>query len=110
MTRQALQDLMDGIGIYYDPDHPDHIERSKIEDLPPPFMEFYAEEIPFAADDVVYFTRLRVTIRLYSDLDLDEAEEGIREAIGSYYFTSTKEYDDELGLWETTFTFTDKKE
>ena len=110
MTREELKTLMDGTGIYYDPDHPDHIERSKIENLPPPFMEFLAEEVPFSADDVIYFTSLRITIRFYSDLDVDEAEESIRTALNDYFFTTNKVYDDELGLWETEFIFTTKKE
>lgn len=110
MTREELKQLMDSTGIYYDPDHPDHIERSKIDNLPPPFMEFRVEEVPFSADDMVYFTSLRVIINFYSDLDVDDAEGDIREAIKDYYFTTSKEYDDEIGLWETTFTFTDKKE
>lgn len=110
MTREELKTLMDGTGIYYDPDHPDHIERSKIESLPPPFMEFSAEEVPFAADDVIYYTSLRITIRFYSDLDVDSEEDSIRSALTGYFFTTNKVYDNELGLWETDFTFTTKKE
>ena len=110
MTREQLNELMESTGVYFDPDHPDHIERSKIADLPPPFMEFYVREEPFAADDIVYYTYLRITIRLYSDVDVDEAETQIREALAGYFFRSNKQYDEDLGLWETTFTFTDKKE
>lgn len=110
MTREELKTLMSGTGIYYDPDHPDHIERSKIDNLPPPFMEFSMTEVPFSADDVVYYSYWRIEIRFYSDLDVDDAEAEIREALSGYFFTTSQEYDDELGLWETTFSFTSKKE
>ena len=110
MTREALETLMSGTEIYYDPDHPDHIERSKIDSLPPPFLEFSVEEVPFSADDVIYYSFVRITIRLYSDLDVDEAEESIRTALSGYFFATNKVYDNDLGLWETEFTFSDKKE
>ena len=40
MTRQELDAVMAGTGVYFDPDHPDHIERQKVETLPPPFMTY----------------------------------------------------------------------
>lgn len=110
MTREQLNALMETTGVYFDPDHPDHVERSKIADLPPPFMEFYVQEVPFGADDIVYYTYLRITIRLYSDVDEDEAEVRVREALDGRFFRTKKEYNEDFGLWETTFTFSDKKE
>ena len=108
MTREALITLMQTTGIYFDPDHPDHIEDKKISSLSPPFLEFVIREEPFAADDVVYYVFNRITIRFYSDLDVDEAEDLVRAAIDNYFYRVSKVYDEGLGLWETTFTFTDK--
>lgn len=105
MTRKQIYALMDSVGVYYDPDHPDHIEREKLDILTPPFMEFMVEEKPFHADNVTYFTNLSITIILYSDVDVCKAEGKIKTMLNTNElpYSISKEYQDEIGLWETQF-------
>lgn len=110
MTRQSLIDLMTGTGIYFDPDHPDHIEDKKITGLSPPFLEFHMSEVPFGADDIIYYSYYRITVRLYTDEDVCESQDAVESALSGFYHRHTSEYNNDLGLWETTYTFSDKKE
>lgn len=100
---------MEGTGIYFDPDHPAYVEQAKVGVLPPPFLEFFTEEVPFGADDVVYYVSERAVVRLYDDVENGEADEKVREALFGEFVRAAKEYDNDLGLWVRSYRFTLKK-
>lgn len=105
MTRSEIITMMDSVGIYYDKDHPDHIEREKIDTLTPPFMEFEVNERPFFADNITYFTTLAAVIRIYSDVPADKAEQTLKTKLTEKEmpFSASKSYAEDWGLWETVF-------
>lgn len=105
MTREEINNMMHSVGVYYDKDHPDHIEREKLDTLPPPFMEFAVMEKPFHADNITYATMLSIEITFYSDVDVDSAEEKIKNVLtkNELPYSVGKEYQHDIGLWETTF-------
>lgn len=103
MTKAEIDSLMDSVGIYYDKDHPDHIEREKIDTLTPPFLEFEVEEQSFFADNIVYFTTLSIEARIYSDVPVDKSEVTLKAELTKKEmpFSVKKNYVEDWGLWET---------
>ena len=104
MTRQEIQDALDCAGIYYDPDHPDHISADKLDTLPPPFMEWGTEDIRIRADGLDYLQYKRLTVFVYTDVDedIDSVEMALQEIAGS--FKKEKIYNDSLRLYEVRYT------
>lgn len=110
MTRDEIREKIESFGLYFDPDHPDHISREKIATLEPPFLEWGTQKRELRADGVDYVLWERLTIYLYKDTNEDiEAltgddrpfEEALTEAFDR--FRAKKNYDDELGLYITEY-------
>lgn len=111
MTREQIRGLIEGFGIYFDQDHPDHISREKIETLEPPFLEWGTQKRQIRADGADYVLWERLTILLYTDTneDTETPTEGGRtfeEALTDAFdrFRKDKSYNDELGLYITEYT------
>ena len=111
MTRTEIREILGGLGIYFDPEHPDHISREKIETLEAPFMEWGTETQAFFADNCDYYNWERLTIYLYTDENEDAEvlasdgrlfEDALREAFGQVKIE--KNYNDELNLYQTRYT------
>lgn len=111
MTREEIKEILDGFGLYCDPDHPDHISGEKFETLEPPFMEWGTQDQAFRADGIDYLTWKELTVRIFSDTDEDApvltaggipVTDAIREAFDKCRIE--KSYYDELGLYLTTYT------
>ena len=110
MTRDEIREKIEALGIYFDPDHPDHISRQKIETLEPPFLEWGTQRMSLRADGSDYIEWERLTIYLYTDTNEDVevlTEQGLfDQALAAAFdrFKKTKSYDDELGLYLTEYT------
>lgn len=111
MTREEIKEKIDAFGIYFDPDHPDHISREKISTLQTPFLEWGTQRRTLRADGVDFAVWERLTIYLYTDANEDvetrtadgrRFEDALKEAFDR--FRATKSYDDELGLYFTEYT------
>lgn len=111
MTRDEIREKIEGLGIYFDPDHPDHISREKIETLEPPFLEWGTQRRTIRADGVDYVLWEHLIIYLYTDTNEDvetrtgdggQFEQALTEAFDR--FKAQKNYDDELGLYITEYT------
>ena len=111
MTREEIREIIEDFGIYFDPNHPDHISRDKIETLETPFLEWGTQKREIRADGMDYVLWERLTILLYTDTNEDTEvltagglpfEEALAEAFDR--FGATKTYDDELGLYITEYT------
>lgn len=111
MTRDEIREKIEGFGIYFDPDHPDHISRDKIMTLETPFIEWGTQKREIRADGVDFVVWERLTIHLYKDENEDSEtltgdgrpfEDALAEAFDR--FKATKNYDDELGLYFTEYT------
>lgn len=111
MTRAEIAAELDKLGIYYDPDHPDHVSREKLDTLEPPFMEWGTQENTYRADGIDYLSWKTLIIRIYSDTNEDveiitpsgrTVDESLRESFDK--FTKQQYYNDELSLYETNYT------
>lgn len=111
MTRDEIRAKIEGLGIYFDPDHPDHISREKISTLEPPFMEWGTQRRSLRADGTDYALWERLIIYLYDDTNEDTEtltgdgrrfEDALTAAFDRY--RAEKKYDDELGLYYTEYT------
>ena len=106
MTMEEIRALMDSTEIYYDPVHPDYIEAQKLQELPLPFMEWALEEVTFGADDEVYHAWDQLIVRVFWDIETHSAPEIVKAALRRAHLTysTEKEFLQELGFWQTTFT------
>ena len=111
MTRNEIREKIEGFGIYFDADHPDHISREKIETLEPPFLEWGTQKRSIRADGIDYVLWERLTIYLYTDTNEDvetRTADGrhFEDALAEVFdrFRAKKNYDDELGLYFTEYT------
>lgn len=106
MTREELDAVMAETGVYFDPDHPDHIERSKISTLLPPFLTYSIQMQTFFAENIPYYQWPALTVRIYTDVDVDPAEAVVRNALqaAGVNTVTRKYYDNDLGLWEARLT------
>lgn len=110
MTRSDIAVELDKLGIYYDPDHPDHISREKLDTLEPPFMEWGTQEDYIRADGINYLTSRRLIVRIYSDTNEDveittPSGRTVDEVLGESFdrFTKQQYYNDDLSLYETNY-------
>lgn len=104
--KKLIRNMVDAIGIYYDPDHPDFIESAKKEDLGPPFMEWYTEEKQFFADGEIWYTWPELVIRIYTDAADSETDDACEKIFRMHdmKFKKKVEYLPELSIRETTYT------
>lgn len=89
------------MGIVFDEDHPDHITASKLKTLSPPFMEYFLVDNPVYADATRYIDIKDLTIRIYSDTEISESENSVKQVLEEedLRWRRTSEYDEELMLW-----------
>ena len=98
LTDSGLGEILRATGIYADPDHPDYIERNKMAQLTPPFLEYAFGERHFYADGVVFFSQ-------YTDTGDAAAVSRVRQTLldNEITFRRERQFLNEIGLWETVF-------
>ncbi|MDY2752696.1 MAG: hypothetical protein SOV22_03725 [Blautia obeum] len=101
MTREEVKTMCRKMEIPFDEDHPDHITEEKLQSLAPPFMEYFLVDHPIHADGIRYLDIKDLTIRVYSDTEVSEAEENIQDVLESeeLRWSRSSEYIEELLLW-----------
>ncbi len=106
MTNEEIKAMIAEMGLPFDHDHPDHITLSKLKSLSPPFLEYVILDHPINADAVRYITLHDLTIRIYSDTEVSECEDKVKEVLESYgqRWTRTYEYIEELLMWCIRYT------
>lgn len=106
MTREEVKQMCAEMGLYFDKEHPEYITLSKLKSLSPPFMEFYLEDRPVWADARRYLDIKKLTIRVYSDLEVSEKEKDVQAVLDKKdirWRRSTK-FSEELLLWTIDYT------
>ncbi len=101
MTSSEVKDMCKRMGILFDEAHPDHITVSKLKSLSPPFMEYYLTDKPVNADGIRYLDIKALTIRIYSDTEVAEAEKDVQKVLEmeDLRWKRSCEYIEELFLW-----------
>lgn len=101
MTETEVKEMCSKMGVYFDPDHPDHITASKLQALAPPFMEYLLEDHPVYADGKRYVDIKNLTIRIYSDTEVDAVEPQVTEVLDleDLRWKRTSGFLDDLFLW-----------
>lgn len=91
--------------IPFDEDHPDHIVSEKLKSLSPPFMEYILTDHPIPADGINYIDIKDLSIRIYSDTEVSDAEEKVKEILEreDLRWKRSSEYIEELMLWEIIY-------
>ena len=110
MTREEIAIELDKLGIYYDPDHPDHISREKIDELSPPFMEWGTQDNYIRADGINYLVSKRLIVRIYNEDNEDHVIETpsgatVDEVIEASFdrYSKVQYYNDDMSLYETNY-------
>lgn len=101
MTSTEVKEMCRRMHIPFDEEHPDHITANKLKNILPPFMEYVLVDKPIHADGKRYLDIKELTIRIYSDTEVSEAEEKMQEVLESedLRWKRSSEYIDELQLW-----------
>lgn len=101
MTKEEVKKLCKRMKIMFDEEHPDHITASKMNSLSPPFMEYILTDKPVYADGKRYLDIKELTIRIYSDTEVSEAEDTVQEVLEAedLRWKRSCEYIEELLLW-----------
>jgi hypothetical protein len=79
MTEAEVKTMCKKMGVYFDEEHPDHINASNT--IVPPFMEYFLVDMPVNADSRRYLDIKEMTIRIYSDTEVSESEKRIQEVL-----------------------------
>lgn len=105
MTSEEVKQMCKKMGIKFDENHPDHITTEKMQSLSPPFMEYTLIDHPVIADGVNYLDIKDLTIRIYSDTEISEAEEKVQEVLiqVDIRWKRSSEYVEELQMWEIIY-------
>jgi len=108
VTREDFISQIKSLNIYFDEDHPDHIEEKKVESLQPPFLEFEFNEDEIRADGINYLEIQRVNLRLYSDSFTEQAEDTLEGFFinNMFGFNKAKRFDSQIDLYETDYDLT----
>lgn len=101
MTSQEVKEMCRKMGVIFDEEHPDHITADKLQSLAPPFMEYVLTDKPVHADGKRYLDIKELTLRIYSDTEVSEAEKDIQNVLESedLRWRRSCEYIEELLLW-----------
>lgn len=101
MTNVEVKEMCRKMGVIFDEEHPDHITASKLQSLEPPFMEYILTDKPIYADGKRYLDIKELTIRIYSDTEVAEAEKDIQNVLEleDLRWQRSCEYIEELLLW-----------
>lgn len=107
MTPTEVRTMVTSMGLVYDNDHPDHITRSKLQTLSPPFAEYILEDHPVWADGRRYISDIYdMTLRIYSEYETAEIEAVVQAVFEDYDLRWKREvqYIDELRLFAIIYT------
>ncbi len=101
MTKEEVKKMCKRMKIIFDEEHPDHITESKLKTISSPFMEYILTDKPVYADGERYLDIKELTIRIYSDTEVSEAEEDVQKVLEEedLRWKRSSEYIDELLLW-----------
>lgn len=101
MTKSEVQQMCAEMGVYFDDKHPDHISANKLASLSPPFMEYFLVDKPVYADGIRYLDVKELTIRIYSDTEVSEAETIVQKVLEEkeLRWRRSAEYIEELQMW-----------
>lgn len=78
MTNEEVKEMCRKMRIPFDENHPDHISADKLTTLSPPFMEFVLTDHPVYADGARYLDIKDLSIRIYSDTEVSEADDDVK--------------------------------
>ena len=81
MTSDEVKSMCREMGVMFDENHPDHITTDKLQNITPPFMEYILTDHPIYADGERYIEIKDLTIRLYSDTEVSEAEKAVKSVL-----------------------------
>ena len=101
MTSEEVKTMCREMGVMFDENHPDHITADKLQNIVPPFMEYILTDHPIYADGERYIEIKDLTIRIYSDTEVSEAEVNVQAVLEKedLRWKRSCEYIDELLLW-----------
>ena len=106
MTETEVREMCKRMRVFFDEDHPDHITATKLKALAPPFMEYFLTDHPIYADGKRYIDIKDLTIRIYSDTEVSEAETSVQEVLEAedLRWKRSSEFIEELSLWAIQYT------
>lgn len=101
MTSEEVKVMCREMGVMFDENHPDHITADKLQNITPPFMEYILTDHPIYADGERYIEIKDLTIRIYSDTEVSEAEEAVQRVLTEkdIRWQRSAEYIEELSLF-----------
>ena len=101
MTSEEVKAMCKKMGITFDENHPDHISVERLKTISPPFMEYDLTDHPIYADGVRYIDIKDLSIRIYSDTEVSDAEENVKSILleEELRWKRSAEYIEELSLW-----------
>lgn len=101
MTSEEVKSMCREMGVMLDENHPDHITADKLQNITPPFMEYILTDHPIYADGERYIEIKDLTIRIYSDTEVSEAETTVQSVLAGkdIRWQRSTEYIDELLLF-----------
>lgn len=101
MTSEDVKIMCREMGVMFDENHPDHITADKLQNIVPPFMEYILTDHPIYADGERYIEIKDLTLRIYSDTEVSEAEEAVQNVLEEkeLRWKRSVEYIEELQLF-----------
>lgn len=101
MTSEEAKSMCREMGVMFDENHPDHITADKLQNITPPFMEYILTDHPIYADGERYIEIKDLTLRIYSDTEVSEAEEAVQNVLEEkeLRWKRSVEYIEELQLF-----------
>ena len=101
MTSEEVKSMCREMGVMFDENHPDHITADKMQNITPPFMEYVLTDHPIYADGERYIEIKDLTLRIYSDTEVSEAEEAVQIVLAGkdIRWQRSAEYIEELLLF-----------
>lgn len=101
MTSEEVKTMCREMGVMFDENHPDHITADKLQNIVPPFMEYILTDHPIYADGKRYIEIKDLTLRIYSDTEVSEAEEAVQNVLEEkeLRWKRSVEYIEELQLF-----------
>ena len=106
MTREQVKTMVTEMGVVFDHDHPDHINRNKLQTLAPPFVEYFLEDHVIWADGRRYISFYDMTLRIYSEAETSMVETDVQSVLESYDIRWKREvqYIQEMYLFAIIYT------
>ena len=101
MTSEEVKVMCREMGVMFDEKHPDHTTADKLQNIAPPFMEYILTDHPVYADGERYIEIKDLTLRIYSDTEVSEAEKTVQSVLAGkdIRWLRSTEYIEELLLF-----------